>query len=145
MWGRIENTIMHNFPSNNAIFALKWPTKTSRIRNKYLQQNKKYDMKKTISLWIILASFSNVSAQITQEKADEIVLKRMSQEKRSHIVYAKETVQKDRSITTVTGEKLELNYAGWVYCIHYADAACYLIVNENNGNLRTVKLMVTFK
>ena len=98
---------------------------------------------------ILLASFSALSAQITQEKANEIVLQRMSQETQQYTIYAKEGVQMDGiTITTSTGEILELDYPCRVYYIRYdfslflpknkAAIGRYLIVKESNGNLLEV-------
>ena len=77
-----------------------------------------------------------VSAQITQEQADEIVLEHLSQESASYSLFAKEDMQENMIITTSAGEAIELDYACWVYYISYGDnTGGYLIVNENNGNL----------
>ena len=90
------------------------------------------------------AFFSAISAQVTQEKADEIVLARLSQETQPYIIYAKEGVQTAMNIATIVGETLELDYPCWVYYASNISANCcvgrYLIVNESNGNLLEVKV-----
>ena len=86
---------------------------------------------------------TTLSAQITQETADNIVLERLNQETQPYIVYAKEGVQTEMTITTINGEELELDYPCWVYYASNISANCcvgsYLIVNESNGNLLEVK------
>ena len=95
---------------------------------------------------IIVQTFvflSALPAKITQTKADEIVLERISQETQPYIVFAKEGIQTNMSVTTLAGEELELDYPCWVYYTQYpliCDAihcyhARYMIVNINNGNL----------
>ena len=96
---------------------------------------------KTILLIIVQAFFfTALSAQTTQEAADGIVLKRMSQESRFYVIAAKEDVQSEMTITTSAGEELELDYPCWVYYVSYADTnqGRYIIVNEANGNLLEV-------
>jgi len=95
-------------------------------------------MKKILLLLTALVAFFALSAQITQEEADSIVLERLSQEIQPHTIYAKEGIQTDMSITTANNEILELDYNCWVYYISYTDAGRYLIVNESNGNLLQV-------
>ena len=96
-------------------------------------------MKQTALLITALFAFSfALLAQITQEKADEIVLERMSEETQPHTVFAKAEMQADgKTITTSTGKQIELDYSCWVYFIQFADAeqSFYLIVNADNGNL----------
>ena len=82
--------------------------------------------------------FSVLTAQITREEADEIVLNRMSQETQSYIVYAKEDIQAEMTIITANEEELELSYPCWVYYISYTESGRYLIVNESNGNVLEV-------
>jgi len=100
-------------------------------------------MKKILLLTMLFAFVSALSAQITQERADEIVLERINQETQPYIVYAKEGVQTETTITTTTGEILELDYSCWVYYASDISVNCfcgfYLIVNESNGNLLEVK------
>ena len=99
-------------------------------------------MKKIIlSIVAPFALFAALSADtISQEEADNIVWKRLSQETQSYTVYAKEDVQKEMIIITSTGEILEINYFCWVYYIRYADTnqGRYLIVKWSNGNLLEV-------
>jgi len=85
--------------------------------------------------------FSTLSAQITQEQADSIVLERLNKEIQSYTLHAKEDVQKEMIITSAAGEMLELDYPCWVYYIRNDNnTGCYLIVNENNGNLLEIKV-----
>ena len=82
--------------------------------------------------------FMALSAQITQEQADDIVWERLN---RVSVLYyslfAKEDVQENMIIETAVGEILELDYPCWVYYINNIDF--YLIVNENNGNVLEIK------
>ena len=92
-------------------------------------------------LLLIAAPFAflfALSAQTTQEEADAIVLKRLSQETLPYIVSAKEDVQTSMTVSTANGETLELDYKCWVYYVSYIDFGRYLIVNESNGNLLEV-------
>ena len=98
--------------------------------------------KMLLSIVAPFAFFAVLSAEtISQEEADGIVWERLSQETQSYTVYAKEDVQKEMTITTSTGEVLEINYFCWVYYIRCANAnqGRYLIIKENNGNLLEVK------
>ena len=95
-------------------------------------------MKKIFLLIIPFVFLSTLTAQITQEKADEIVLERINQETQTYIVYAKEDVQTEMTITTANGEILELDYSSWVYYMSYTEGGRYLIVNESNGNVLEV-------
>jgi len=96
-------------------------------------------MKRTVLLITAIFVFSfALSAEITQEKADEIVLERMSEETRPHTVFANPEMQAEgKLITTSTGKQIELDYPCRVYFIQYTDTeqGFYLIVNANNGNL----------
>jgi hypothetical protein len=95
-------------------------------------------MKKILfSLAVPLVFMATLSAQITQEQADKIIIERLNHDTSDFIIYAKEEVQTNFEITTSIGEMLELNYPCWIYFIKYADKTNgkYLIVKENNGNL----------
>jgi len=93
-------------------------------------------MKKIFLIITPFVFLSTLSAQITREEADEIVLERMSREIPPYTVYAQENIQTNMVITTSAEEVIELDYACWAYYINYADNAnCYLMVNESNGNL----------
>ena len=84
---------------------------------------------------------SSLTAQITQEQADEIVINHMNDETKPHTIFAKEEVQIDGfAVITSTGEALELEYSCWIYYVNYAEETNgkYLIVKENNGNLLAV-------
>ena len=86
-----------------------------------------------LSLWKLVEKTG-----FTRIKADEIVLEYMSRELRQYGIYAQENIQTEGStITTSTGEILELDYSCWVYYIRYSDDASgfYLIVKDSNGNL----------
>jgi hypothetical protein len=62
-----------------------------------------------ITFLFLIAYISSVSAQITREQADEIVFNCMSDETKSHIIFAKEDVQIDGFIViTDTGEELNI-------------------------------------
>jgi hypothetical protein len=100
-------------------------------------------MKKLLlSLMAPFVLCSTLSAQITQEQADNIVRERMSGETKPYILYAKEEVQPaGYAITTAIGELLELDYPLWVYYVSYIveyTNGKYLIVKEDNGNLLEV-------
>jgi len=96
-------------------------------------------------LLLIVAPFvllTALSAQITQEKADEIVLKRMNGETQTYVVYAKEKVQKPGATVALSAEEvIEFDYACWMYYINHAKGKTgditgrYLVVNESNGNI----------
>ena len=86
---------------------------------------------------IIVAPFvflTALTAQITQQQADSIVMEHLSSETRDYSLYTKEGIQMGITITTSAGEALELDYSCWTY---YANInfGCYLIVKESNGNL----------
>ena len=85
--------------------------------------------------------FSTLSAQITQQEADDIVKQRLDDEGKPCTVYAKETVQTEGfTVITATGETLTLEYPCWVYYADYAGDTNgkYLIVKESSGNLLEV-------
>jgi hypothetical protein len=96
-------------------------------------------MKKLIlSLVAPFLLLSALSAQITQQEADEIVKERLDSEINIYAVYAKEDLHTERTtIATATGETLELDYSCWVYYVSYGENAPgkYLIVKESSGNL----------
>jgi len=81
---------------------------------------------------------ATLTAQITQEQADEIVINRMSDETKQHIIFAKEVVQMDGyTVITSKNEMLELDYSCFVYYIKYNEGTNgkYLIIKESNGNI----------
>jgi len=86
---------------------------------------------------VLLLSFFSLSAQVTQEQADEIIIERMGNDTSCYIIYAKDSVQLGFEIITSTGETLELDYSCWVYYVNFIDKTKgkYLIVKESNGNL----------
>jgi len=100
-------------------------------------------MKKLLLLLVApCIMFSTLSAQITQQEADEIVKQRLDGEGKPCIVYAKETVQTEGfTVITATGETFALEYPCWVYYVDYAGETNgkYLIVKESSGNLLEVK------
>ena len=87
-----------------------------------------------------LICLTTISAQVSQEDADQIVIDRMSNETSDFTIYAKDGVQTTFEVITASGETLELNYPCWVYYVNFADETNgkYLIVKENNGNLLEV-------
>jgi len=82
----------------------------------------------------------SLSAQITKEEADSIVIERMYAETKPCTIYAKEEVQTGFEITTATSEVLELDYSCWVYYVNFTEIhnSKYLIVRTSNGNLLEV-------
>ena len=94
-------------------------------------------MKKLLLLIALPFMFLTLSAQITQEQADAIVIEHIGNVASNFILYAKEDVQTGFEITTTTGEILELSYPCWVYYVHFTDETNgkYLIVKESNGNV----------
>ena len=98
-------------------------------------------MKKLLLLIFLPLIYSfSLSAQITQEQADEIVKERMQSELKFFTLHAKEEVQTGFEIITSIGETLELNYPCWVYYANYPEETFgkYLIVKTDNGNLLEV-------
>ena len=82
-----------------------------------------------------------LSAQTTQPEADGIALERLNQETRPYTLYAKEDVQQKMTITTDNEEILELDYACWVYYVHYVNnTGKYLFVKASNGNVLEVNM-----
>jgi len=98
-------------------------------------------MKKPIFLLFLpLLSLFSLSAQVTQEQADSIVIQRLNNNLNVSLVYAKEDVQQEFEITTTTGEILEFDYPCWVYYVKFTDETNgkYMIVKENTGNVLEV-------
>ncbi len=109
----------------------------------------------TLLIAALFALLSGLSAQITQEEADSFVLELMSQKGLiPYIVYAKEGLQTEMTITTTYyEEEIELDYPCWVYYskrwFQYQpglvapapprESGHYLVVNAANGNLLEVK------
>ena len=93
--------------------------------------------KKNIILMLVLPAWVTLSAQTTQEQADSIVSKHLSQKTQAYTLYAKADVQEKMTVSTSAGETLELDYACWVYYINYSEKTTgkYIIVNESNGNV----------
>jgi len=82
-----------------------------------------------------------LTAQITIEQADEIVIIYMKDEIKPHNIFAKEEVQIDGfTVVTSTGEELELDYSCFVYYVKYNKETNgkYLAVKANNGNILEV-------
>ena len=104
-------------------------------------------MKKIFLFTLVPFAFLiTLSAQITREQADEIVLERITPNMQSCVI-AKEDVQAEGiTITTSSGEILELNYPCWVYYVSYRSehneimTGKYLIVKENSGNLLEINV-----
>jgi len=98
-------------------------------------------MKKPIFLLFVpLVSLFSLSAQVTQEQADQIAIERMSNDASFYILYAKADVQTGFEITTFFGETIELEYPAWVYYVNFIGTTHgkYLIVKENTGNVLEV-------
>ena len=82
-----------------------------------------------------------LTAQITQEQADEIVINHISNDTKPHTIFAKEEIQADGfTVITSKSEVFELEYSCWVYYVSYPGETFgkYLIVKESNGNLLEV-------
>jgi hypothetical protein len=94
-------------------------------------------MKKIFLFLAIPFTFFSLSAQITQEQADESVIEHLCKTTKDFTLYAKETVQTTFELTTATGEILELDYPCRVYFANFADDrdGKYVIVKESNGNV----------
>jgi len=94
-----------------------------------------------IFLVFLLASLFSLSAQVTQEQADEIVIERMKGEASEFTIYAKDDVQTGFEIVTTKGEILELDYPCWVYFVNFTEPTNnkYLFVKENSGNILEMK------
>jgi len=105
-------------------------------------------------LLLIIAPFvflSALSAQITQEEANKIVLERMSQETQPYTIYTQEKLQEQGvTITVSAGEVIELDYPCWVYSVDFRQFIIdpflevshikyaptrFLIVKKSDGNL----------
>jgi hypothetical protein len=90
---------------------------------------------------LIVASFvliTTLSAQVSQEEADIIVLKRMQSELKFFTLHAMQDIQLEgKTLTTSKGELFELGYAAWLYYVNYVGETNgkYLFVKANNGNL----------
>ena len=98
-------------------------------------------MKKILlSLVVPLVFMTTLSAQISQEQADQIIIERLSNEAGDFTIYAKEDMQTEFEITTSNGEIIELDYPCWVYYVSYTGVANgkYLVVKESNGNVLEV-------
>ena len=84
--------------------------------------------------------FITLSAQITQEHADLIILGHLPNDTSAYTLYAKDTVQPNYVVLTAANEKLKLNYPCWVYYVSFTGEteSKYLIVKESNGNVLEV-------
>jgi len=95
-------------------------------------------MKKILLLLAMpLVCMTTLSAQISQEQTDQIVIEHLSNETKPYCIYAKEDVQTNFEVTTATGETLELSYPAWVYYVSYSGETNgkYLIIKESSGNI----------
>ena len=84
-----------------------------------------------------------LSAQITQEQADTIVLQRMTKETRPWcMIYGQDTVQPSgTTIKTAKNETLEFGYPYWLYYVGYiedTDEHTYFVIRESDGNLLVI-------
>jgi len=91
-------------------------------------------MKKILLLLVAPCVFlSALSAQVTQQDADAIVLGRLDKTKDVTLYAAKGDVL---SVKTIKGEELELAYACWAYYIRYSGkTGQYVMVKKSDGNL----------
>jgi len=97
--------------------------------------------KNTIFLALPFVFLLTLSAQITQEQADKIVINHITNDTKPHTIFAKKEVQTDGyTVITSKGEMLELDYSCFVYYVKYNEETNgkYLIIKENNGNLLEV-------
>ena len=98
-------------------------------------------MKKIIfSMLALLAWAASLSAQITREQADAIVLDYLKNEGvQADILYIndKEPAEEGITLTTSNEETIRAKYACWVYYLSERDPAQsrYLFVKEDNGSL----------
>ena len=108
-----------------------------------------YKMKRILfQLFIFCSCATSLTAQISREQADEIVIEiatyhinYISCDTKPPTLFAKDGPLADTfTVVTSTGEKLELKYACWVYFLKYDEGSKgkYLIVKESNGNILEV-------
>jgi hypothetical protein len=105
-------------------------------------------MKKVIiSMLVLVALATSLSAQITREKADEIVLEYIQNEVTPpYLLYVNvhSPNMEGITITTFQEEKIKIKYACWVYYLNenpYVNGTTqhrYLFVKEDDGNLLEV-------
>jgi len=107
-------------------------------------------MKRILLLTIApLVFLSAISAQITMEEADRIVMERMGGESPPYFVYKYQwngMLAGESSFTTSFGETIVLDYPCWTYYVSYSDKLYdsttpgrFLIVKESNGTLMEIK------
>jgi len=102
-------------------------------------------MKKNIILMLVsLALATSLSAQITREKADEIVFEHLQKEVTTPYllyVYSHAPSEDEIVITTYNEENIKVKYACWAYYLNENPELSeprqhrYLLVKENDGNL----------
>jgi len=94
-------------------------------------------MKNLLLLTLPLMLCFSLSAQITQEEADDIIRENLLGITAPLTVFAKDTVQTNYAVLTSTNEKLKMNYPCWVYYVIFPEEtnSKYLIVKESNGNI----------
>ena len=108
-------------------------------------------MKKiTVLMLVLLAWAASLPAQVTREKADEIVLNYLQNEATlPHSLYVNVNMPNEEGfvVTTFNEETVTAKYACWVYCLAPYCFTCpsfapnppgqfrYLFVKENNGSL----------
>jgi len=101
-------------------------------------------MKKVIILVLFLFVWTLLSAQITRQQADTIVLNYLQnkeiQPADSIYTYINEATEAGITITTSNGETFRAKYACWVYCLDENESTQrrYIFVKEENGNLLEV-------
>jgi len=78
-----------------------------------------------------------LSAQITREQANNIVINHLSDVAILYNIYTQEYLQTGFEIATSNGEILTLDYSCWIFYIDFSGDINnkYLIVKRNNGNL----------
>ncbi len=100
-------------------------------------------MKKFIlSIAISFLFLASLTAQITHEQADAIVLEQMNGESRAYTLYTLDGVQTEMVINTSDGEIVELDYPCWVYFVNFTNeiSAKFWIVKENSGSLLEINV-----
>ena len=95
--------------------------------------------KKNILMLILVAGATVLSAQVTREKADEIVKKYLQDENYNHL-YVNSPSEEGIIITTSNGETFRAKYACWAYYLNESELfQCrYFFVKADNGNLLEV-------
>jgi len=100
-----------------------------------------------LSMFVLFACATSLSAQITREEADKIAINyaKSVMEQSSFLLFVNDNTSNEDgfSITTANGEKIKAKYACWVYYLHNINEWAvvapaqrqYLFVKEDNGSL----------